>query len=83
MKVLYFAWVKAEVGHGQEEVSPPTEVATVADLLAWLSGRGPGHAKALGSGRPIRVAVNQSYARPEDAVAPGDEIAIFPPVTGG
>jgi molybdopterin synthase sulfur carrier subunit len=83
MKVLYFAWLKAEIGRAEEEVSPPAHVATVADLLAWLGGRGPGYARALAGERAIRVAVNQSYARPEDRVAAGDEIAIFPPVTGG
>jgi molybdopterin converting factor subunit 1 len=87
MKILYFAWLRERVGLGEEEVDPPAEVATVADLIAWLGGRGPGHASAFAptaDGRHlVRCAVNQEFARPETPVASGDEVAFFPPVTGG
>ena len=83
MKLLYFAWLKTKTGVTEEEVAPPAEVATVQDLLNWLKGRGPGYAEALADLDAIRVAVNQDYARPGDPVAPGDEVALFPPVTGG
>ncbi|MDX1710512.1 MAG: molybdopterin converting factor subunit 1 [Rhodovibrionaceae bacterium] len=83
MKVLYFAWLKAKTGVAEEDLDPPAEVATVADLMEWLKDRGPGHADALANTQAIRVAVNQEYAAPGDAVKAGDEIAFFPPVTGG
>lgn len=83
MKLLYFAWLKTKTGMAEEEVTPPEGVATVAELLSWLEGRGPGFADALADRRAIRVAVNQSYAQPGDPVRAGDEVAIFPPVTGG
>jgi molybdopterin converting factor subunit 1 len=83
MKLLYFAWLKAKTGIAEEELTPPPEVATVADLLAWLATRGPGHAAALADLSALRVAVNQEYAKPGDPVGPGDEVALFPPVTGG
>ncbi len=83
MKLLYFAWLKNKTGVAEEEVTPPAEVATVGELLEWLKTRGPGHADALADLEAVRVAVNQEYARPGDPVAPGDEIALFPPVTGG
>ena len=83
MKLLYFAWLKTKTGLAEEEVSPPPEVTTVAALLAWLKTRGPGHAEALADLNALRVAVNQEYAKPDDPVRPGDEIALFPPVTGG
>jgi len=83
MKLLYFAWLKAKTGIAEEELTPPPEVATVADLLAWLATRGPGHAAALADLSALRVAVNQEYAKPGDPVRPGDEVALFPPVTGG
>ncbi len=83
MKVLYFAWLKAKTGVSEQEVSPPAEVTTVAALLDWLKGQGPGHAEALADLSVVKVAVNQEYARPGDPVRPGDEIALFPPVTGG
>ena len=83
MKVLYFAWLKAKTGVSEQEVSPPPEVTTVAALLDWLKAQGPGHAEALADLSVVKVAVNQEYARPGDPVRPGDEVALFPPVTGG
>ncbi len=83
MKLLYFAWLKDKTGVAAEEVALPAEVTTVAELLAWLSARGPGYAEALADLSAIRVAVNQVYAKPGDPVAPDDEVALFPPVTGG
>jgi molybdopterin synthase sulfur carrier subunit len=83
MKLLYFAWLKAKTGVAEEEVDPPAEVATVGDLLSWLKGRGPGYAEALADLQIVRVAVNQEYADPDHPVGAGDEVALFPPVTGG
>lgn len=83
MRLLYFAWLKTKTGIAEEEVAPPDEVTTVGALLEWLKGRGPGHAEALADLSVVRVAVNQEYADPSDPVKPGDEIALFPPVTGG
>ncbi len=83
MKLLYFAWLKTKTGVAEEDVAPPPEVTTVAELLAWLQQRGPGHAEALADLSALKVAVNQEYAQPGDPVRPGDEVALFPPVTGG
>ena len=83
MKVLYFAWLKAKTGVSEQEIAPPPEVTTVGALLDWLKGQGPGHAEALADLSVVKVAVNQEYARPGDPVRPGDEVALFPPVTGG
>lgn len=83
MKLLYFAWLRSKTGIGEENVSPPAGIATVGELLDWLAGRGPGYAAALADRRVVRVAVNQEYVGPDHPVAPGDEIALFPPVTGG
>jgi molybdopterin synthase sulfur carrier subunit len=83
MQVLYFAWVRQKVGTGIEEVSPPPEVTDVGTLMAWLATRGPGHASAFADPRQIRAAVNQEFCGPEGPVSAGDEVAFFPPVTGG
>ncbi len=83
MRVLYFAWLKSRVGAAEETVEPPAGVATVAALLDWLAARSPGHAAALANRALVRVAVNQEFAGPDTRVAPGDEVALFPPVTGG
>ncbi|MBS4046299.1 MAG: molybdopterin converting factor subunit 1 [Alphaproteobacteria bacterium] len=83
MRVLYFALLRERIGMAEEEISPPAEVRTVADLVIWLRGRSEQHDAALANPTMVRVAVNQDYAQPSDAVRPGDEIALFPPVTGG
>lgn len=83
MKLLYFAWVRTGIGLAQEDVTPPAEVKTVSQLLDWLGGRGPNYAAALERRAMIKVAINQEYVDPDAPVAPGDEVALFPPVTGG
>ena len=83
MTLLYFAWVRERIGCDSEEIALPADVRTVAALLDWLRGRGAGYASALEDLSVIRVAVNQEFAAPDHAVADGDEVALFPPVTGG
>lgn len=83
MKLLYFAWLRNRIGIAEEEVNPPPEVTTVEDLLDWLKSRGPGYADALARPDLVRVAVNQEFAKLEAPVSGTDEVALFPPVTGG
>ena len=83
LRLLYFAWLRERVGVAEEAVALPAGVATVGALLDWLRGRGPGFAAAFAPGLPVRCAVNQDFAGPDTPVAPGDEVAFFPPVTGG
>lgn len=83
MKVLYFAWLRVKAGMGEEDVSPPAGVANVGALVDWLRTRSAGLADAFADMRVIRVAVNQDYVGLDHPIAEGDEIAFFPPVTGG
>ena len=83
MKVLYFAWVRERIGHGEEELAPPAEVSTVGDLIVWLSARGEGYAHAFEDPRVIRSAIDQTHVAPEAPIAGAREIAFFPPMTGG
>lgn len=83
MQVLYFGWVKSRIGIGKEELSPPPEVTNVAALIDWLKGRGDGYANAFEDSTALRVAVNQEIAPLDTAIADGDEVAVFPPMTGG
>lgn len=83
MKLLYFAWLRTKIGTAAEEVAPPAEVTDVAALMAWLASRGPGYADALANPDLVRVAVNQEYVATDHPVTAGDEVALFPPVTGG
>ncbi len=83
MKILYFAWLRAKTGIAEEEVNPPAGIDTVAGLIDWLKERGPGHAEALADLSVVRVAVNQEFAALDHPVGPEDEVALFPPMTGG
>ncbi len=83
VEVLYFAWMRQRTGLAAESVRPPPEVATVGALARWLADRSPGHAEAFRRPELVRAAVNQDFAGPEQPVRPGDEVAFFPPVTGG
>lgn len=83
MKILYFAWLKQTIGIDEEDIDPPEGVGDVAALIAWLKTRGANYAKALDDPSMVRVAVNHEYVQTDHALAPGDEVALFPPVTGG
>jgi molybdopterin synthase sulfur carrier subunit len=83
LRLLWFAWLRERVGTAEEDVALPPEVRTVGDLITWLRGRGPAYDAAFAAGATIRCAVNQEFAGPDAPVAAGDEVAFFPPVTGG
>ena len=83
MKLLYFAWLRARIGCAEEEMELPPRVHDVAGLLDWLSSRSEAHAEALRDLSVVRVAVNQDYVATDHPLREGDEVAIFPPVTGG
>ncbi|MBR9973235.1 molybdopterin converting factor subunit 1 [Magnetospirillum sulfuroxidans] len=83
MNILYFAWLRGTVGQGEERVTPPAGITTVGSLVAWLKTRSDGHALAFADLTVVRVAVNQDYVGWDHPIATGDEIAFFPPVTGG
>ena len=83
MKILFFAWLREKAGTASVSVTPPASVATVADLVAWLKAENGGYADALSDLAVVRVAVNQEYVMLDHRLSPGDEVAFFPPVTGG
>lgn len=83
VRLLYFARLREDLGTGAEELALPAGVTTVAALRAHLMARGGAWASTLANGKALRVAVNQEMAEPATPVAAGDEVAFFPPVTGG
>ncbi len=80
VRILYFAGLKEKLGLSAESVELPAGVTTVGALRDWLVGQGRA---ALGTARNLRCAVNQDMAKLDAAIQDGDEIAFFPPVTGG
>ena len=83
IKVLYFANLREQLGTQGEELDMPSGMTTVAGLRALLQSRGGAWQNALAQGKAVRIAVNQEMALATTPVRPGDEVAFFPPVTGG
>jgi molybdopterin synthase sulfur carrier subunit len=83
MKIFYFSWVRERIGIDKEEIILPENVATVEQLACWLQSRGAGYAIALEDLSIVRAAVNQEHVKLSHPIAPDDEVAFFPPVTGG
>ena len=81
--VLYFARLRETLGMGSEKIALPTGVQNLAGLRALLIARGGPWEQELAPNRPVRAAINQAMAAADTRVADGDEVAFFPPVTGG
>lgn len=81
--VLYFARLREALGTGSEQIALPQTVSDLDGLRALLAARGGAWSEELAANGRIRAAVNQSMASGDTAIADGDEIAFFPPVTGG
>jgi sulfur-carrier protein len=83
VKLRYFAWVRERVGKPEEDVEVPASIATVGELIAWLSGRGEEYAHAFENPKVIRVAIDRTHVQAGAPVKAASEIAFFPPMTGG
>ena len=83
MNILYFAWVRQKVGRSEETIELTPELRTVRDLAVFLAARGGGYAEAFSEMARLRAAVNQVHAELDVVLVAGDEVAFFPPVTGG
>lgn len=80
VQVLYFASLKEALGMAGEKIDLPAGITTVGALRDWLVGQGR---ERLATAKNLRCAVNQEMVGPDAAVKAGDEVAFFPPVTGG
>jgi molybdopterin synthase sulfur carrier subunit len=83
VKLLYFAWVRQKIGTSEEDLPLPASVNSVSGLIEFLKSRGEGYQAAFRDLKALRVAVNQQHSAFDAAIGPDDEIAFFPPVTGG
>jgi molybdopterin converting factor subunit 1 len=83
LTLLYFAWLRQKTGRGEEQLSLPADVKTVSDLILFLKKRDSSFEDAFADLRRIRVAVNQDHCGFDTPLRDGDEVAFFPPVTGG
>ena len=83
LQILYFAWIKERMGRPGETLPLSPAIGTVGALAAWLQARDEAGARAFANPTLVRAAVNQEFATPGTSIRDGDEIAFFPPVTGG
>ena len=83
LQLLYFAGLREKLGRGSEEIELPAGVVDVAGLRGWLVARDGVWREALAGRSGLRVAVNQDMAAEATPLKAGDEVAFFPPVTGG
>ena len=81
--ILYFARLKEAFGRTSERFALPQSVDTLGALREHLRARGGAWETELAVAKPVRVALNQEMAPPGARLSPGDEVAFFPPVTGG
>ncbi|GAK33210.1 molybdopterin synthase sulfur carrier subunit [Iodidimonas nitroreducens] len=80
---VYFAWVREGIGCESETIAPPADCTSLADIIHWLKGQSPGHHRVLADPSALRFAINLDHATLESPIREGDELAIFPPITGG
>ena len=83
IKVLYFARLREQLGSAGDQLQASPELADVAAVMRHLQARGGDWADVFGDGQPVLMAVNQEMADLSTRLDDGDEIAFFPPVTGG
>ena len=83
MRALYFAFLRERIGKAEEEIAPPENVKTVADLMGWLSGQGENYAAAFASRKTTRAALDRTHVKHDAIIGNAREIAFFPPMTGG
>jgi sulfur-carrier protein len=83
VKIRYFAWLRERLNRGEEEVSPPAEVVTVGDLIAWLRARDEAADLAMQKPSLIKAAIDTEIATHDSPIAGAKVIALFPPMTGG
>ena len=83
MKLIYFSFVRERIGKAEEEISLPDAIETVSDLLSFLADQGEGYQNAFEDLSRLRTAVNQTLVPITHPIKDADEVAIFPPVTGG
>jgi len=83
IKLVYFAWVRERIGLAEERVDVPSSILTVAELAGWLQERGEEYAYAFENPGIVRAAIDRKHVKPDALIAGAQEIAFFPPMTGG
>ena len=83
MKIIYFSWLKENLGISEENVVPPKNINNINDLINWLSKKSTKHKKIFLKSKNIKCSINQEIVNKNNKIKKNDEIAFFPPFTGG
>ncbi|OAM74192.1 MoaD/ThiS family protein [Devosia elaeis] len=83
MKVLYFAWLRERLNRASDEITPPSEIVTLNDLVAWLRARDEALDLAMENPAIFKLSINARIVPGDTPIAGATEIAILPPMTGG
>ena len=83
MKILFFARIRENIGQSSQTLPLPENITTVSQLITYLRSQGENYKTAFENEATTRVAVNQTYVNLEHAITDHDEVAFFPPMTGG
>ena len=83
MKIRYFAWLRERLNRGEEDVSPPDSVVTVADLIAWLRSRDEAADLVLQKPELVKAALDTEVVSHDTPIGNARVVALFPPMTGG
>ena len=83
MKILYFSWVREKIGMESEYLKINNEINDINELISFLKTCSENHNKAFSDLNSINVAINKSHASHKSKIKDSDEVAFFPPITGG
>ena len=83
MVIKYFSWIKEHIGKSEEQITIPSDIINVDQLINYLNERDTKYNLLFEKKELIKIAVNKTYCSVETKISNNDEIAFFPPVTGG
>ena len=83
MKILYFSWIREKVGVSSQEINIDENISDISEIIVFLKNFSAKHHNALSDQNSIRVAINKNFSSFDTKIKNKDEIAFFPPVTGG
>ena len=83
MRILYFSWVKDKIGKDQEEIELQPDLKSISDLIYYLSNQSNDYKAAFSDLESVKCSINMEVANLNDKISNEDEIAFFPPMTGG
>ena len=83
INILYFAWLRQKLGKNSESINLPADISNIQELIDYLRALSAAHQEIFQNLEIIKIARNQNYVGLNEPITAGDEIAFFPPVTGG